>query len=68
MKLNSKNRNWFWAVKIIHRLGGDRERLIIADKNKKMWLSDDKIVTVFGSGDVCRVYIPEFTVDSCQLV
>lgn len=65
MEIKSNSRKWFWAKKIIHKFGGEREKSICGGENLRMFLLWDKIVKVKSDSGRCMVYIPKYNESAC---
>lgn len=65
MRINNKNRYWFYVTKIICEKGGKREKSIL--KNCSMEKIEKNIIQVKNDLGVCYVYIPEFSMEKCYI-
>ena len=64
MKIDSKNRKGFFAIRHIYKFGGEREKEILRNKIS-MSLLEENIVKVESEIGTCLVCIPEYKESAC---
>lgn len=65
MEINSRHKKWNWALIIIRKYGGYREKAILHGGNVTMRLLEDDVVEVLGNEGSCLVHIPEYNEQAC---
>ena len=64
MKIDSKHRKGFFAIRHIYKYGGEREKEILKNRTSMTLLEED-IVQVESEVGTCLVCIPEYKESAC---